>query len=262
MNSPAILTTQENSILTITFNKPEALNALDEDMGRDFLKIMTKLKKQKDVRVVILTGAGRAFSSGGNLDMLTAKTKKTAAINQKELKKFYSLFLSLRDIPQPVIAAINGPAVGAGFCLALACDFRYASTEAKLGANFARLGLAPGMGGTFLVTRLAGCTRASEILMLGDILTAEKSLHYGLLNDIFQPSELMDRVQQIAKQLSQNAPISLGMIKKGIQKALTGSLTQLFDYDSKSQAACFKAKDILEGIASIREKRKPNFKGI
>ncbi|EKD41946.1 MAG: hypothetical protein ACD_73C00429G0001, partial [uncultured bacterium] len=156
---------------------------------------------------------------------------------------------------------INGPAVGAGFCLALACDFRYAARDAKLGANFSKLGLAPGMGGTFLVTRLAGVTRAAEVLMLGEIMSAEKSLQYGLLNGVFENHELLSKVKDVAYQLAQNAPVSLGMIKQGIQKALTGSLTQLFDYDSKSQAACFKTKDIVEGISALREKRKPVFTG-
>ncbi len=252
----------ENHIATVTFNRPENLNALDKAMGLAFAKRLREIKKNRDVRVVILTGSGRAFSSGGNLDMIEAKTKKGFLANKNELKKFYKLFLGVRDLKVPVIAAMNGPAIGAGFCLSLACDLRYAATTAKIGANFAKIGLAPGMGGSYLITRLVGPTRAAEILLLAENLSAERALQMGLLNGIFLPETLLNHVYGVAKVIAENGPMAIRMIKKGIQKAIHATLSEMFDYDSTCQAKSFGSEDIKEGIRAIREKRSPKFLGI
>lgn len=256
-----ILFEKQNTIGILTFNQPDKLNALDEEMAKRFSQVLEEIKKDSSLRVLILTGAGRAFSSGGNLDMITAKFSKTAEVNKNELIQFYKSFLALRDLSIPVIAAINGPAVGAGFCVALACDLRYAASNARMGANFAKIGLAPGMGGTYLITRLVGPTRASEILMLADTFDAKKALEMGLLNDIYEPSELLPKVMEIASKLAKNGPLPLRQIKKGISKALHSSLEEMFLYDSTAQAECFQSLDIREGIEAIREKREPHFNG-
>jgi len=250
----------QDGIATITFKKPESLNALDEEIGLNFKKKIEEIKKDFSIRVLIITGAGRAFSSGGNLDMLELRTQKSVAENKKELKKFYQFFLSIKTLSIPVIAAINGAAVGAGFCLALACDLRYAIATAPMGANFSKLGLAPGMGGTYLITKLAGPVRAAEILYFGELFTAQQALDWGLINEVVEEN-LLEHVQKIAKKIASNGPISISKIKKGIQMAETQSLETLFDYDSQSQAQCFTTQDIKEGIAAVREKRPPHFKG-
>lgn len=260
MSSP-VLYQKSKHIATITFNKPESLNALDESMGYEFAEILNNIKKDPEVRALVITGAGRAFSSGGNLAMLEERVHKDEATNKRELKEFYQLFLGVRDLDIPVIAKINGHAVGAGFCLSLACDFRVASETAKMGANFARLGLAPGMGGTYLITRLLGPTRASEILMLGEIITAQKAYDFGLLNNVVPANELDTCVGKICETLIHNGPFSLGRIKKGMQLAMNATLEELFDYDSASQAKAFETKDIIEGIQAVKEKRLPDFKG-
>lgn len=261
MSTPIILSQIDGPMATITFNRPDTLNAMDELMGWAFYKELQKIEKMKNIRCVILTGSGRAFSSGGNLSMIEAKTKKKTLVNKKELKKFYRIFLSVRNLRVPVIAAINGPAMGAGFCLALACDLRYASKTARMGANFAKLGLAPGMGGTYLITKLAGPTRAAEILLLGENLSASHAYEMGLLNGIFDPEVLMNHVSGVARIISDNAPLPVQMIKKGIQKAQISTLEKMFDYDSSCQAKTFATKDIQEGIRALLEKRKPAFKG-
>lgn len=256
-----ILYTNDNGIATLTFNQPENLNALDEVMGKAFGEAIKRVQKDATVRVVILTGSGRAFSSGGNLDMIEAKTRKKPAQNKKELIGFYKLFLSVRDLKVPVIAAVNGHAIGAGFCLALACDLRYASESAKLGANFAKLGLAPGMGGTYLVTRLAGYTHAAEILMLAENMGSHRAMEMGLLNGVFKDEDLMTHVQGVAKIIAENAPLAIAAIKKGIQMAENSTLQKMFFYDSTAQARCLASEDMREGIRAIREKRTPQFKG-
>lgn len=253
----------EAGIATVTLNAPEVLNAMDEKMGEAFGMVLNKLKKEKEARVVILTGAGRAFSAGGNLDMIEGKIRKGKAANKKELKKFYQTFLDMRSLPMPVVGAINGHAIGAGFCLALACDLRYASTTTKMGANFARIGLAPGMGGSWLITHLAGATHASEILFLAENLSAQRAFDMGLLNGLCEPDQLVSHVHGVAKVIAGNGPLAIRKIKKGIQMVLEGaSLKKIFDYDSTAQAEAFTTQDIREGVNAIKEKRPPHFKGI
>lgn len=261
MTTEPILCHIEEHVATLTLNQPSNLNAMDIAMGKAFQKTLVSLDKNKEVRAVIITGAGRSFSSGGNLEMLEEKLIKNQLNNYKDLKNFYSVFLGVRKLRVPVIAAINGAAVGAGFCLSLACDLRYASSTAKIGANFARLGLAPGMGGSYLVTRLVGPTRAAEVLLLAEILSASKAFDMGLLNGVFEPENLMSHVLGVAKVIAGNAPFAIETIKTGIQMAMHATLEKMFDYDARSQAKSFASEDIKEGIKAVREKRSPKFIG-
>lgn len=256
---PLILKDQDGPVVTLTFNDPDALNAMSEAMGKEFAAHLKIIKKDRTARVVILTGAGRAFSSGGNLDMLAAKIDKSKAINGKSLKGFYQWFLEIRNLPQPFIAAINGASVGAGFGVALACDLRYATTEAKMGANFARIGLAPGMGCTYLLTQLIGPTHAADLLMTGRLVTASEGKNLGLINDVIETENFLEHVKAVAHKITANAPLPVRQIKKGIQQALHKSLDAMMDYDAKCQSECFLTKDIREGIDAVREKRVAKF---
>lgn len=252
---------QKNSIALIALNDPKRLNAMSVEMGREFTQILSHIKKDKTIRVVIITGSGRAFSSGGNLDMLEKKMQNSRLKNERLLKKFYKIFLAVRNIPQPVIAAVNGPAVGAGFCLSMACDLRYASEQARFSANFARIGLAPGMGSTSLVSRLVGPVFAAEILFTAKTFDATEAQKYGLINDVFSSNVLLNEVEKIADRIASNAPLAIRFIKKGIQLAQNKTLEDMFNFESKSQAICFQTRDIREGITAIREKRSPVFIG-
>lgn len=256
-----VLFEKKDFVATVTLNEPDKLNAMSEKMGKEFQKLMRQIKKMKDVRVIVLKGSGRAFSAGGNLDMIEGFIQNSPNKNKETLKKFYNLFLEIRKLPQPVIAAINGHAVGAGFCLAMACDLKYSVPKAKMGANFAKLGLAPGMAGTYLITRFAGPVNAAEILMTGDLFDANKAKEYGLLNNVFSEKTFEKAVYSIAKRIADNAPLPVQQIKTGIQKAQTATLEKMFDYDAASQAKCLKTEDIKEGIRAIRNKRPPVFKG-
>lgn len=258
---PLTLLNKKNSIATLTLNAPDQLNAMCVAMGEEFKEHLEQIKNDPDIRVVILTGSGRAFSSGGNLDMLTDKLEHNQSQNEENLKAFYKIFLEVRNLSQPVIAAINGHAIGAGFCLALACDLRFASSKAKMGANFAKIALAPGMGGTYLITRLAGPVNAAEILLTGRIFDAHQAQEYGLLNGVCEPENLIPHVQKVAQEIANNGPIALKFIKKGIHEAQNKTLEEMFDYDSRAQATCFDTDDLKEGIAAIREKRQPRFQG-
>lgn len=252
---------KQNHVATLTFNAPEQLNAMTVEMGQEFTQHLDNLKTDSHIRVVILTGAGRAFSAGGNLDMLLEKLQKSKSENAAALKSFYQTFLEIRNLPQPVIAAINGHAVGAGFCITLACDLRYASSDAKMGANFARIGLAPGMGGNYFVTRLVGPTIASEILLTGQIFKAQKMKEFGLLNDVLESDQLLEHVHKVAREIANNGPLAVQQIKQGIQQAQYKSLEDMFEYDSLAQAQCFETNDLKRGIEAVKAKRPPQFEG-
>lgn len=256
-----VLTQKNQGILTITLNEPDALNAMSADMVHEFEAKIEDIKKQDDVRVVILTGAGRAFSSGGNLQMLQEKIPQSPDENAQQLKGFYQKFLSIMNLPQPTIAAINGAAVGAGLCIALACDVRVAKAGAKLGLNFSKIGLAPGMAGTFLVNRILPPHLAHEFLYSGDLLLAEQAKEWGLLNHVFKKEDFDKELQALATKFANNGPKAMRLIKKGLRLAAQGaSLIEVFDFDSRAQAECFATDDIKEGIQAVIDKRAPQFK--
>jgi enoyl-CoA hydratase len=188
-------------------------------------------------------------------------SKKSHAENQREMVEFYGKFLTLRDIEVPTIAMLHGPAIGAGLLIALACDLRYASTQAKLAANFAKLGISSGMGGLYWLTKIIGPARAADLLLTGRTIGNEEGLSLGLINGVFLPDQLETEVLTIAKQIAQNAPISLKIMKKGIQKAVTATLEEVIAYESDGQARTFATQDLIEGVAAIREKRPPKFQG-
>lgn len=256
-----ILFQKGHHIATITLNSPDKLNALCVASAREFSKYISQIKKDQTVKAVVITGAGRAFSSGGNLDMIFQKFKTSALKNRVNLIKFYNMFLSVRSLSQPVIAAINGPAVGAGLCLALACDLRYASPHAKLGINFAKTGLAPGMGTAAFLTKMAGPTAAADMLYFGKTLSAEEALQHQLINGIFNEHELLDQCLAKAEELTQNSPLALKYIKQGLYQAIDQPLSQMLKFDAKAQAKTFASKDVREGFKAIKEKRKPQFHG-
>jgi enoyl-CoA hydratase len=251
---------QEGPIGWIILNDPDRLNALTEEMGREILRLVPIINKNKEVRVVILTGSGRAFSAGGNLEIIIARTKKKSTVNEKEMIGFYHRFLSLRQINVPVIAMINGPAIGAAFCMSVACDLRTASTDAKMGVNFVKIGLSPGMGGTFLLPQTLGIPIAADLLLTGRTISAEEAFQKGIVHRLHSPETLKEETVKLALEIAANAPLAVRAAKQGIQNHMK-AINQALKFESKGQAACFKTHDIVEGITAIRAKRKPNFQG-
>ena len=255
-----ILFQKEGPIAWIVFNDPERLNALTDEMGCEIQRLVPVINKDKSIRVVIITGAGRAFSAGGNLDIIIARAKKKAAVNQKEMVQFYHQFLSIGKIEVPTIAMMNGHAIGAAFCMTLACDLRIASTEARMGVNFVKIGLSPGMAGTFLLPQVLGIPLASELLLTGRTLDADEANRRGIVHRIFPTDQLRDETLKIAQEIAANAPFAVQVAKAGIKRHLK-ELEKALVFESKGQARCFQSKDILEGIEAIRAKRVPKFNG-
>ena len=256
----AILYEKSGPIAWITFNDPDRLNALTEEMGKVLVKLVPIINKDKAVRVVVITGAGRAFSAGGNLDVLAARSTKKSAVNQKEMIGFYHRFLSLLKIEVPAIAMINGPAIGAAFCMTMACDFRVASTTAKMGVNFVKIGLSPGMGATFLLPHVLGTPTALDLLLTGRTLSAEEALRLNIIHHLYAPETLREETTRLAESIAQNAPLAVRVAKKGVLNHMKEIEKSLL-FESKGQAACFKTGDLLEGIQAIRAKRIPSFSG-
>ena len=191
-----ILVDQQDGIVTLTFNHPENLNAMTAAMGDEVTDVVRVLNQDHSARVLILTGAGRAFCAGGAKGTLQSRTTSAKSANTEAPKTFYKRFLSLRQLEIPTIAAINGPAVGAGFCVALACDMRVAAANARMGLNFVRLGIHPGMAATFTTPRIVGMAKACEVIFTGRLYTGEEAFTLGLVNRVVPAEKLMDESER------------------------------------------------------------------
>lgn len=256
-----VLLEKHKNLAILTLNNPEKLNAMDWEMAETMEARVEEINADSKVRTVILTGSGKAFCAGGNLEFILNRTKRSAAENEQEMLTFYSKFLAIRHLKVPSIGMINGPAVGAGFCLALCADLRMANSEARLGANFAKLGLSSGMGGLYLLNRLTGPAVAADLFFTGRLIPAKEALELGIVNSVHSPESLKQAVFEKAEAIAQNAPLPLEIMKKGLQRVTTATLEEIFDYESKGQALCFPTEDLKEGIRAIQEKRSPIFSG-
>jgi len=259
--SAKVLYEKDGSIGRITLNDPDRLNALSLEMADQFKETVGAIRQDRDLRCVILTGAGRAFSAGGNLDMIGEKKQKTAEQNQKEMLQFYGDFLAVRDIEIPTIAYLNGHAIGAGFCVALACDLRIASEQAKLGVNFTKLGLSPGMAGSWLITQLAGLQAALDLLYTGRTITATEAKAFGLVNQVVPAETAEDAVKELSQAIAANGPVAIRETKRILYGNAQLTLDDALLNEAHAQSVCFHTDDLQEGVAAIREKRAPKFKG-
>lgn len=243
----------------LRLNEPESRNAMSEQMADRFFAVVGQIIRDASVRVVILTGAGKAFSGGGHLQMLQEKTKLNVERNRELMEQFYERFLVVRKIPVPVIAAINGHAMGAALCLALACDLRVAVKEAKLGLNFVHLGLHPGMGATYLVPRLVGPARAAELLYGGKVLSAEEAERCGLVNEVCEASDFRARVDAIAAGIAQAGPQAVRALKQSLTAGDDDPLQRALKREAQCQSLDYVGPEFLEGITAALEKRAPKF---
>ncbi len=178
------------------------------------------------------------------------------------MRAFYKLFLAVRDLPCPTIAAINGAAVGAGFGVALACDVRIASKRAKLGLNFTRIGLQPGMGATWTLPRLVGPAHAAEILYSSRVFTGEQAARIGLVNRALDPDDVVSGARELAIEFASNAPAAVRATKRALARSLDATLEDQLSFEAEEQAICFETQDAQEGIAAAKQRRDPKFAGI
>ena len=257
-----------DNIATLHLNDPEHLNAMTRAMGEAFRDRVAEVSRDESIRAIVLTGRGRAFSAGGDLDMLQAKADQgsrepgTAWRSiRDEMSTFYRLFLSIRDIPCPTIAAVNGHAIGAGFCVALACDFRYVATSAKFGLNFTRIGVHPGMGATWTLPRLVGPALAAELLYTSRTIDGAEAGRIGLANRVMASEEVLAQATLAAREIAENAPLAVRAVKQALRRTENASIEDQLQFEASEQARNFESADAQEGIAAVREKRAPKFRG-
>lgn len=248
---------------TITLNRPEKLNALILEIRQELLQVLDTIRQDQGIRVVILTGAGRGFCAGGDVEYLSRLRERDDLEGLKRLLETgREVVVALRDLPKPVIAAVNGAAAGAGFNLSLACDIRIASEKATFGASFARIGLHPDWGGTYFLPRLVGMAKACELIFSGAMLGAAEAERMGLVNRVVPHEQLMTETRALAAKILSNSPIPVGLAKGSIYKSLDGTLKDAFAREMEAQITCFQSEDAREGFRAFLEKRQPQFKGV
>jgi 2-(1,2-epoxy-1,2-dihydrophenyl)acetyl-CoA isomerase len=254
-----ILYTQDEGVLTITLNRPDTLNAFNGLMGAELIDALKKADRDAAARCIVLTGAGRAFSSGEDL-----KARQAEGITEfgSTLRNRYNpIVLRIRNMDKPVLGAINGVAAGAGCSLALACDLRIASEKARFIEVFVRVGLVPDSGSSFFLPRLVGLGKALEMAFLGDEVGAEEALRLGLVNRVVPPEELESATRELALRLAKGPTKAIGLAKRAMNRALTMDFEELLEYETHGQEIAGASADYKEGVAAFTEKRQPNFTG-
>ncbi len=251
-------TIDSNGIATLTLNDEANLNAMSDEMAQEFAATITSLRGNKSLRAIILTGAGKAFSAGGHLSMLEAKRAKTPEENRTGMLAFYNSFLCMRDLNIPLIAAINGAAVGAGLCVACACDFRVASETTKLGFTFLKLGLHPGMGATYFVPRIVGPSMATELLVTGRVISADEAARIGIVSRVCKVTEVLQEAHSIASEILTCGPDATSQLLQTMRGDPT-ELTRALAREALCQSVNYASEEFAEGVASVKDKRSPNF---
>ena len=248
-----------DGIATITLHRPEALNAFDRRMKEELGAALKAVERDRGVRVVILTGAGRAFSAGQDLK---ERQQPGASDLGSELRERYNpIVLAMRRLEKPIVGAINGVAAGAGCSIALACDLRVASENASFIEVFGKVGLVPDTGSTWFLPRLVGYARAAEMVFTTDAVRAADAERIGLVNRVVPTDSLMDETRALAGRLATAAPLALALAKRGLNRALESDLAATLEYEAQLQAIAGRSKDHAEGVAAFVQKRPPNFTG-
>lgn len=253
-----ILYEVRDNVGLITLNRPQVLNAVTVQMMEELMEALGQAEGDDGVRALVLTGAGRAFCAGQDVRTLSEGSKEElVALVTNRYPPLIQRFWSLE---KPILAAVNGAAVGAGFNLALACDLRLAAENASFGAVFVRIGLAPDSGSVFFLPRLVGTAKAAELLFTGDIIDAAEAQRLGLVNRVVPAEKLMEEALALAGRLAQG-PRAVGLAKRALYGSLTLDLAQALAYEAQVQAEALATEDAQEGVRAFLEKRKPEFRG-
>lgn len=251
--------TSAGHVAHVEFDQAETRNSMTLEMGLAFHREMHALASQTVLpRAVVISGRNGVFSSGGDFDLLSSFAEKSPKENREFMDSFYRLFLSIRNMPFPVIAAVNGHAVGAALAICLACDLRYFVPDAKYSLNFVRIGIHPGMGSTFLLKEAVGLARAQELLLTGRYFSGTEALGMGLCHGLFPADQMVESVQKIAADIASAAPRAVRLAKQSLLRV--NSLEEALQAESAAQAETYQTQDFLEAIKAIREKRTPNYK--
>ncbi|MDY7032253.1 MAG: enoyl-CoA hydratase [Thermodesulfobacteriota bacterium] len=263
MSYQDILFKKEERVATIILNRPDSLNALGGTMREDIIDAVQNVKSDNNVGVLVITGAGRAFCAGGNIKEMERMSLEVPLLERREFVRTVShrMIDEIRNLEKPVIASINGHAIGAGCNIALACDLRIASEKAKLGVSFINMGLVSDYGGLYFLPRLVGIAKALELYFTGDVIDAKEAEKIGMVNKAVPPEDLEKATYELAGRIAKKAPIALGMIKEIMYKGLNMDLATELDLEATGQSICLKTEDHREGVRAFMEKRDAVFKG-
>jgi enoyl-CoA hydratase len=257
-NYETILVEKRGSIAVLTINRPEKLNALGYQVHEEGVAALEQLRKDEEVRVVVVTGAGeKSFIAGADISEFSGQTP----VSQRSIFQEKTLFNSIDAFPKPIIAMINGFCLGGGCEVALACDLRIASEKARLGQPEINLGIIPGGGGTQRLTRLIGEGKSMELILTGDMIDAQTALNLGLVNHVYPAAELETKTMELAGKIAEKSPIALQMAKEAVKLAAKSNLDEGLRREVDLFAICFSSQDKEEGVRAFLEKRKPVFTG-
>lgn len=258
-----ILLGKSEGVAIITLNRPERFNSFTTNMYREFPRILDQLRRDDEVKAVILTGAGNGFCAGSDVsDRLGKRLKEGGEESRFEnLQRVGAIALDITDFDKPIIGAVNGTAVGAGLSLALLCDIRLASKKARFGAVWLNVGLIPDVGATYSLPRIVGKEKAMALILSREIIGADEALKIGLVSKVFPHDQLMDEARNLARSIATGPSVAVELTKRGLQRSLENDLKTQLDYETYAQNICRQTEDHKEGIRAFAEKRKPAFVG-
>ena len=256
--SAAILYEVQEHIATITMNRPQALNAMSAELVEQFIARLQEAGSDDEVRCVIVTGAGRPFSAGGDLSSLDAL--HTTEERRRFIAKVGTIVRLIHELPKPVIAMVNGVAAGAGFNLAIACDLAFAADNVRFIQSFVNVGLSPDCGGFYFLAKTIGLAKAKELMFTARPVSAQEAFRLNLLNAVFAPEELTARVQAFAAKIAQGAPLAIAMAKKALNNT-QASLDDTLTFEALASSSLLGTEDFKEGVHAFSEKRAPKFTG-
>lgn len=260
----------KHGFVTLTLNRPDRLNSLSNDLLESLSDALDDVAIDDSIRAVIITGAGRAFCSGADTDELTGGPgegpHKPGPGGAEELRRGFRLarkvILGIYEMEKPVIAAIHGSAVGAGFDLACACDIRIAADTARFMAAYIHVGLFPGYGGTWLYPRLVGPAKAAELMYTGNFMEVDEAKSLGFLNSVVTEEELLPAAQKMARRIASGPPIAIRLAKTMMRRGMSMDLETSLEMSAAAEAITLSSEDHVEGMGALRQKRRPEFKGI
>jgi 2-(1,2-epoxy-1,2-dihydrophenyl)acetyl-CoA isomerase len=263
MPSDEIILEKKEGVAVLTLNRPERFNSFTTSMYEEFPLIVDRLKRDDEVKVVILTGAGKGFCAGSDVSDRLGKRLEAGGEKSRfeNLQQVGAMALAISDFDKPIIGAINGVAVGAGLSLALLCDIRLASARARFGAVWLNVGLVPDVGATYYLPRIVGREKALELMLSREIIGADEALKIGLVSKVFSHGQLMDEARMLAGKIALAPSVAVELTKRGLQRSLDNDLKTQLDYETYAQNICRQTEDHKEGVRAFTEKRQPVFKG-
>jgi len=255
---PLILETKHEGVATLVMNRPDRLNALNNELAMAVNDALGRIAIDPSVAVVVISGAGRAFCAGGDLGAMAASRQKgTMHDLEPLLRAGMQMVLNMRTMPQPVIAAVNGAAAGAGMNVALAADIRIAAEEATFGQNFGKVGLFPDFGGTYFLPQLVGLSKAAELFYTGDMIDAKTALELGLVNYVVAPGQLMSETRKLAEKIASKSAVALRQAKAALRASFTMEEDAGLRFEQESFGITFASEDRGEGTSAFVAKRPP-----